>query len=463
MDMLSRMKSRITSPYIRRTYHWVRSRLRTMKKDVLEVYRQNHSGVYFDWGIGSAHRGVMEGIHWSVTRTLWKERKFYTALSILSWPVRAVVLARNMTRKHGLRVKERSGLSAGRQFIAQVRLALRHGIAPRAYYLFGLYVEAIAGKAALYVQDHEILPLLRLANGDVDYRVFDDKRRFHAECRRLGLPTIPIIAEFESGSLKQGTGSSGSGLPQADLFAKPALGKCGKGVKVYSYVQPGYYRRDDATLLSEKDLLAELEACSIRTPYILQLRYRSHSGIASLTASALCTCRLITCRTPDGRCEEVINMFKMPSGDCCTDNIATGGIAAPVETESGVLGAAISKDPDAGRMEVHPATGQRIRGFRIPHWQEVVSLCLRAHAAFPAYAYIGWDVAVTERGPLLVEGNLRWGVESMQRAHGPMGQTRFTRSFLRICAERESVQDLSGGDMGDARKAGLGGGVHHEN
>jgi len=33
--------------------------------------------------------------------------------------------------------------------------------------------------------------------------------------------------------------------------------------------------------------------------------------------------------------------------------------------------------------------------------------------------------------PLLVEGNLEWGVEGLQRGHGgPLGETRFPESYM---------------------------------
>ncbi len=440
MPALSRIKSRITSPFLRRGYRRLRSGLRSLKKDVREACRQEHAGVYLNWFTAALRRDTMAKIHWTVTRTLWRERKLYTVLSALVWPVKAAILAVSMTRQHGAFVKQRTGQGRARQFLAQVRLAFRHSLAPRAYYFYGLYEAGNERQASLYVQDHEILPLLRSVMGNVDYQVFDDKRRFHAECRRLGLPTIPIIAEFESGSLKQWGDCAGARLPHTDLFAKPALGKCGKGVMTYAYESPGRYRRSDGMLLAEDGLLAELAACSQETPYILQPRYRSHPAIASVSAAALCTSRVVTCRMPDGRCEEIMTIFKMPAGECCTDNMSTGGIAVAVDARSGELGSAISKGLDAARTDVHPATGKRISGMRIPRWQEARALCLRAQAAFPDYAFIGWDVAVTGEGPMLVEGNLRWGVESMQRAQGPLGQTRFAEGFLSHCELRSSAQ-----------------------
>ena len=63
-------------------------------------------------------------------------------------------------------------------------------------------------------------------------------------------------------------------------------------------------------------------------------------------------------------------------------------------------------------------------GFALPHWDECISLVCRAHDdAFPAFAALGWDVALTPAGPVLLETNLNWGMLGHQRLSGPLGRT----------------------------------------
>jgi hypothetical protein len=76
-------------------------------------------------------------------------------------------------------------------------------------------------------------------------------------------------------------------------------------------------------------------------------------------------------------------------------------------------------DPDTGRSlgagydshghvyPVHPDTGYRIADFALPFYDEVVALVDRAARHVPEVQYVGWDVAVTPTGPVLIEGN--WG------------------------------------------------------
>jgi hypothetical protein len=54
------------------------------------------------------------------------------------------------------------------------------------------------------------------------------------------------------------------------------------------------------------------------------------------------------------------------------------------------------------------AAQERIVDFKLPHWQEARKLAERAARLFLPLRTIGWDVALTEEGPLLLEGNAEW-------------------------------------------------------
>ena len=56
----------------------------------------------------------------------------------------------------------------------------------------------------------------------------------------------------------------------------------------------------------------------------------------------------------------------------------------------------------------HPDTGASLGGFEIPEWDAVVELAKRASTAFDPVGFVGWDVAVTDDGPVLIEGNTTW-------------------------------------------------------
>ena len=61
-------------------------------------------------------------------------------------------------------------------------------------------------------------------------------------------------------------------------------------------------------------------------------------------------------------------------------------------------------------------------GFRIPYWNEVRELVKNVHAKLPDIRSIGWDVAITPNGPVLIEGNDNWEIGGPQDMEGGLKQ-----------------------------------------
>ena len=52
--------------------------------------------------------------------------------------------------------------------------------------------------------------------------------------------------------------------------------------------------------------------------------------------------------------------------------------------------------------------------IQLPFWNEVVEMLKRAMEEIPKVAYIGWDVAITPNGPVIIEGNTTPGYRYYQ-------------------------------------------------
>ena len=127
----------------------------------------------------------------------------------------------------------------------------------------------------------------------------------------------------------------------------------------------------------------------------------------------------------------IIAALRMPVGNSSVDNFAAGGLASPIDLETGRLGPAVYKDPRKPDVDHHPDSGQQIAGEVVPFWNEVLDLRLHAHRCFPKVATVGWDVALTTEGPKLIEANPGWCVEVVQMAHGkPLGETAWPELLM---------------------------------
>ena len=59
-------------------------------------------------------------------------------------------------------------------------------------------------------------------------------------------------------------------------------------------------------------------------------------------------------------------------------------------------------------VTVHPRTQRSFLSLTVPSWHEAQTLAIAAARAFAPLVTVGWDVALTDRGPVLIEGNATW-------------------------------------------------------
>lgn len=115
--------------------------------------------------------------------------------------------------------------------------------------------------------------------------------------------------------------------------------------------------------------------------------------------------------------KKLFSMFRMGSGDNVVDNASNGGICASVDLSTGIVESnGYKKNGDI--IETHPDSAIKIKGFQIPCWDELMNLVEQVATQVPYYKYIGWDFALTDNGWVVVEGNSRPNVNSIQMCSG---------------------------------------------
>jgi hypothetical protein len=68
----------------------------------------------------------------------------------------------------------------------------------------------------------------------------------------------------------------------------------------------------------------------------------------------------------------------------------------------------------------------------LPDWDAVLLHTKVAHKACANFVFVGWDVALTDRGPMLLEGNAGWSADEYQSLTGePLGNNA---RFIEILA-----------------------------
>lgn len=124
------------------------------------------------------------------------------------------------------------------------------------------------------------------------------------------------------------------------------------------------------------------------------------------------TIRAMT-RIMNGKAELFYAAARIGNGKVIMDNFHQGGVGVSIDMEKGTLiGKAVSKDLE--EMEVHTATGIKFDGYKIPYWNEIKKMVCEAAEINKEVRVVGWDVAISENGPLLIEANRRPGFDLVQ-------------------------------------------------
>jgi hypothetical protein len=254
----------------------------------------------------------------------------------------------------------------------------------------------------------------------------EDKAIFYRLCEGLGLPVPELYATFgQPAGWARGKGpvagreewervlGDARVLP-GTFVVKPAHGVYGRGVRVLERTQDGFLEVGGSRL-STSDLYRAMASDPVDRKFVIQERLRSHPDLEELSGVPfLQTVRVITHVGPDGCARVLLANFKVIVGESCVDNYhqgRSGNLYTHVEPASGRLDDAVGRDSGGLGVTVyprHPKTGRSFAGFLLPHWEATRALVSRAAIALLPLRSIGWDVALTPEGPVLVEGNVWW-------------------------------------------------------
>ncbi len=348
-----------------------------------------------------------------------------------------------------MRSDARGARPAPRQFLQAWRLSSGQNIGVPSYYNFRLWDSARRARAEDWLQDREAVAFFAVLQPSKKFGFFEDKLKFHDHCRQLGLPTVPIVAQINRHTQPQWVDANH--LPEADLFIKPADEGCGVGSARWRFDPAAKKWSRKALQLDADSLLKEPQLFDFKhekgdgSRMLIQPRIENHPALAKFSQGALCTLRIITYRIGNEQSRLFAAILRMPTGVAEIDNYSAGGLSSPLDS-NGCLGPAWKKfgtEP----VHSHPDSGAAITGVMMPQWQDLLGLALRAHDAIINNSIIGWDVALSPEGPLLVEANQSWSVEHWEIAHnGPIVDSDFLNIVGRIDSCKGQPTALAGQD-----------------
>jgi hypothetical protein len=244
-----------------------------------------------------------------------------------------------------------------------------------------------------------------------------DKLAFHACCRAHGLPCPPVLIHAQRGRLHWLDAAEESALDR-DLFIKPRQWRGARKALWLRWVAPYTWRTKNGVVWSLEEMFEYLRSESHARDLLLQPMLENDASIADLAEESLIAIRVITCL--DAGATPVIThaMLRVisklePRWRSKREH------AARIDLKSGRLGPMCNdKDLWPGCWsDQHPVTGVQVTGRVLTAWPDIRVLATGAHQVFSDRMLVGWDIALTPSGPVILEGNSYPDVHFLQRVH----------------------------------------------
>ena len=225
--------------------------------------------------------------------------------------------------------------------------------------------------------------IIRKYNDKASFYKFDDKIEFNKIFKDYLKRDYLYLEDFEE--FKKFVKG------KKEFIAKPIDGEGGFGIEKIEVTKD--LKNTFDYLIENKKLLVE--------EVIIQ-----HEDMNKLYSKSVNTLRMFTFYK-DGKSNFLYAILKIGNGGVI-DNFASGGMYTTLDNNGIAIVPAIDKNDDI--YYKHPVTDTEIVGFSVPLFDEAVELVKKAAQEVKEISYIGWDVAISEDGPVIVEGNCFPGI-----------------------------------------------------
>ena len=155
---------------------------------------------------------------------------------------------------------------------------------------------------------------------------------------------------------------------------------------------------------------------------VVEAFIKQHPEMCKLSPTSVNSLRFVTFSsnttpvTPDGKMVDIAySIVRFGREGAIVDNLHSGGMVANVDLETGCL-MTDGADRNGDLWITHPDTGVTIKGFKVPYFEEARAMVMDAITTRKVEGYIGWDIAISENGPMLLEVNDRPGSDGLQTA-----------------------------------------------
>jgi len=192
-------------------------------------------------------------------------------------------------------------------------------------------------------------------------------------------------------------------LTEDRIFIKRFTGGAASGISVFIRKDDAYY--DNETKISAAYIRNQFQGQKV----FFERQLVQESVLSSFNPDTVNTIRIMTLNINNN--PQVISAaVRFGRVGSYVDNTAKGGVAVSLDIETGRLGEWGIREYNLNKFYEHPDSHKQFNGIEVTQWPQVKELVLRTLKVFPPYRSLGFDVATTNQGPVIIEINTGAGI-----------------------------------------------------
>ena len=281
---------------------------------------------------------------------------------------------------------------------------------PDTYFRFGMFLKEYSDKEKMKSFVPQGAYYRISTDNDVRYHVLvDDKIIFHDIMTHYGLPVPARYFTFRSGEFRTGANLITDaevdeiikGITDNRIFVKKFTGGAASGVSIFTKINDGVYIDERGERVS---------ASMIRRDYANQDFFFEKQIIQEPVLSKFNPDTVNTIRVMTFKDRVISAAVRFGRKGSFVDNTAKGGVAVSLDIKTGILQSYGMREYDLRHYMEHPDSHLKFENTYVTQWPDVKALVEKTLKYLPYYQSVGFDVATTNEGPVIIEINTGAGV-----------------------------------------------------
>lgn len=325
---------------------------------------------------------------------------------------------------------------------------------PYQYVKHGLFRQTCGTEIARYLPPELLHRTREAANAGGERRLIQDKLAFEERLARAGIPSARTLYRLKDRLIFNRAGNPASfdeflaGIETLHLpcgiIIKPRDG--GSGSAIFRMRVEGGDLLHEGAALGEKDLFHLVFTTNngfYWDDFLVQEAIHQHAAMARFNPTSVNTVRIDTLIGDDGQVRFNAAAIRIGARGAITDNVSSGGVMAGIDLETGRISRRARRDAKYGGdyydlCELYSASPDMLQ---IPFWDEVLNVVTKAAEAMLPFRSLGWDVALSVDGPVVIETNYDYGLDILQEHVGGYLDRPLGRAYIeKFAPNRQALE-----------------------